>query len=63
MEDKEKVDKLIGLTRIHKNEKYADRIYVPNEMIKILSLKNKGDLLLNKKDSMHEMKLAGGGVI
>jgi len=32
-------------------------------MIKKLSLKNKGDLLLNKKDSMHEMKLAGGGVI
>jgi len=63
MEDKKKVDKLIGLTRIHKNEKYADRIYVPNEMIKKLSLKNKGDLLLNKKDSMHEMKLAGGGVI
>jgi len=63
MEVKKNVDKLIGLTRIHKDKKYADRIYVPNEMIKILSLKNKGDLLLNKKDSMHEMKLAGGGVI
>ena len=63
MEVKKNVDKLIGLTRIRKDKKYADRIYVPNEMIKILSLKNKGDLLLNKKDSMHEMKLAGGGVI
>jgi len=26
MEDKKKVDKLIGLTRIHKDKKYADRI-------------------------------------
>ncbi len=52
-------DIMIEITKIYVDKDGAGRIYIPKEMMEKLSWKNKEKLLVNERNSVLEIKVAG----